>query len=375
MRGEQILRHIDDITPFCNQPWRAYTDRLYTSINIGLEFARRGYGLTGTMKYSSKIVPAPCAITRETPNSEFPRGTVKAFIARDKHSDKELQTWVIMDLGRVNIVDTARGGKQDTREYKVRHGAGERTTYTYPEAKVDFNKFLSGVDIFDMLTCSRQGFGATVFNIATSKWTLRAMDTLFDILHGNAWIMYQEVQKLQPAHLKQHTHGEFLKELALELLEHRPIHQSGSRRASLQPTQRRSHAHTADSRSDVTMADEDDALTNSANFMVKGNAHNRVQLQTRRVNCALCTVNVRRMDKASREKFCIPKVNFGCATCVENPGADEPPRPLIMCSSCHTAWHTALAKDPQHPEGITFKKRKIGVRPPPQGSGGVMAAI
>ena len=149
-----------------------YTDNYYTSPALYAELRRHGFEACGTLRLNRRGVPPEAKATLR-------KGERRAVVVDD-------YTAVIQwhDKRTVSILSTVHTDTPVQVERRSRHAPGGREEVEKPEAVVEYNKYMGGVDRGDQLL-SYYGFPHR-----TVKWWRRAFFFLFDAAIVNSYIMY-----------------------------------------------------------------------------------------------------------------------------------------------------------------------------------------
>ena len=203
---------------------RVYTDNLYTSPGLFTELRLRGFQACGTLRLDRRGTPSEA-------KERFPKGEKRTL----KMENMSVVQW--HDKRIVSILTTMHSEKPVEVQRRSRSAPGGREVVEKPEAVVEYNRFMGGVDRGDQLL-SYYGFPHR-----TVKWWRRAFFFLFDAAIVNSYIMYCITKKGQ-RHL---SHEQFRIALAKELLSsalHSPSQAAhGPRHQPLQPLARLSERH------------------------------------------------------------------------------------------------------------------------------------
>ena len=160
------------VDPIAGLGHHLYTDNLYTSPQLYAELRRRGFEACGTMRLNRRGVPPEA-------KSSSPKGERRAVCI-----DDNLRVVQWHDKRTVSILSTLQSDSTVTIERRSRHAPGGREEVEKPEAVVEYNKYMAGVDLGDQLL-SYYGFPHR-----TVKWWRRAFFFLFDAAIVNSYIMY-----------------------------------------------------------------------------------------------------------------------------------------------------------------------------------------
>ena len=149
-----------------------YTDNLYTSPELYTELHHRGFEACGTLRLTRRGVPPEAKVTLK-------KGEKRAVTVDDNLAVVQWHDKLI-----VSVLSTLHSDAPVQVERRSRHAVGGRELVEKPEAVVQYNKFMGGVDRGDQLL-SYYGFPHR-----TVKWWRRAFFFLFDAAIVNSYIMY-----------------------------------------------------------------------------------------------------------------------------------------------------------------------------------------
>lgn len=187
-----VLRLLE---PIGGRGHHLYTDNLYTSPRLFSELRVLGFEACGTLRLTRCGVPAEA----KTP---MQKGQRRAIVVDEKMA---VVQW--RDKRIVSLLSTMHYDTTVQVERRSRHAPNGREVVEKPEAVVDYNKFMGGVDRGDQLL-SYYGFPHR-----TLKWWRRAFFFLFDAAIVNSFIMYTT------AHTGHHlSHEQYRISLAKQLL-------------------------------------------------------------------------------------------------------------------------------------------------------------
>lgn len=183
------------VEPICGLGHHIYMDNFYSSPRLFTELRSRGFGVCGTLRLNRRGVPPEA------------KGTLAKGGRRLISVDDSMRIVQWHDKRVVSVLSTLHDDSLVTVERRSRQVQGGRQQVEKPEAIVEYNKYMGGVDRGDQLL-SYYGYPHR-----TRKWWRRAMFFLIDAAIVNSYIMY--CQKHQGRHL---THENFRVELAKDLL-------------------------------------------------------------------------------------------------------------------------------------------------------------
>ena len=189
MTAAVVLRLVE---PICGLGHHIYVDNLYTSPALFTRLHSQGFEACGTLRLNRRGIP---------PEAKG-RGEKRLVPVDD---DMNVVQW--HDKRVVSILSTLHDDSPVAVQQRTRSAQGGREVVEKPEAIIEYNKYMGGVDQGDqMLTY----YG---YPHRTVKWWKRAFFSLFDAAIVNSYIMY--CQKHQGRRL---THEQYRIELAKDLL-------------------------------------------------------------------------------------------------------------------------------------------------------------
>ena len=169
MTASVVLKLVE---PICGRGHHLYTDNLYTSHGLYEQLRSREFGACGTLRLNRRGVPPEA------------KGTLKKG-----------EQWIVLlnetmnvvqwhDKRLVSLLSTLHSDTQVSVEQKSRRAEGGREVVEKPEAIVEYNKYIGGVDHGDQLLSYHR------FPYGTVKWWRTAFFYLFDVVVVNSYIMY-----------------------------------------------------------------------------------------------------------------------------------------------------------------------------------------
>ena len=218
-----VMRLVD---PIKGRGHHVYMDNFYTSPQLFSDLRDNGFGACGTVRVNRRGLPAAV-------KENVRKGEMK-FI----QMDNSMLAIKWMDKRAVTALTTIHDDTAVAVERRNRHAAGGRETVMKPQAIVEYNRYMGGVDHADQLL-SYYGFGHR-----TVKWWRRAFFFLLDMAVVNSYILYT----LQnPDKRRRLSHEQFRVTLPTDLLHvaalaTESVHY-GPRRQSLQPAARLTERH------------------------------------------------------------------------------------------------------------------------------------
>ena len=216
------------VDPIKSRGHHVYMDNFYTSPRLFSDLRDGGFGACGTLRLNRRGLPAAI-------KENVRKGEKKAF-----QLDTSMLAIKWMDKRAVTALTTIHKDTEVTVERRSRHAAGGREMVQKPQAIMEYNKYMGGVDLADQLL-SYYGFGHR-----TVKWWRRAFFFLLDTAVVNSYILYTVKN---PEKQRRLTHEQFRVALATDLLHAAGVDAGaesshhGRRRQSLQPAARLTEQH------------------------------------------------------------------------------------------------------------------------------------
>ena len=216
------------VDPIKSRGHHVYMDNFYTSPRLFSDLRDGGFGACGTLRLNRRGLPAAI-------KENVRKGEKKAF-----QLDTSMLAIKWMDKRAVTALTTIHKDTEVTVERRSRHAAGGREMVQKPQAIMEYNKYMGGVDLADQLL-SYYGFGHR-----TVKWWRRAFFFLLDTAVVNSYILYTVKN---PEKQRRLTHEQFRVALATDLLHAAGVDAGaesshhGRRRQSLQPAARLTERH------------------------------------------------------------------------------------------------------------------------------------
>ena len=216
------------VDPIKSRGHHVYMDNYYTSPQLFSDLRATGFGACGTVRLNRRGLP-------EAVKENVRKGETKAI-----HMDATMLLIKWMDKRAVTALTTIHPDREVAVERRSRRAVGGRETVMKPHTRVEYNRYMGGVDVADQLL-SYYGFGHR-----TVKWWRRAFFFLLDMAVVNSYILYT-VQN--PDKRRRLTHEQFRVTLATDLLHAASVDPGtesdhhGPRRQSLQPTARLTERH------------------------------------------------------------------------------------------------------------------------------------
>ena len=217
-----VMRLVD---PIKGRGHHVYMDNYYTSPQLFSDLRDNGFGVCGTVRVNRCGLPAAM-------KESVRKGETKAI-----QVDNSMLAIKWMDKRAVTALTTIHEDTAVAVERRSRRAPGGRETVMKPQAIVEYNRYMGGVDHADQLL-SYYGFGHR-----TVKWCRRAFFLLLDMAVVNSYILYT----LQNPDKRRLSHEQFRVTHATDLL-HAAALVTGSvhhgpRRQSLQPAARLTERH------------------------------------------------------------------------------------------------------------------------------------
>ena len=191
MTAGVVLRLVE---PICGLGHHLYTDNLYTSPRLYAELRLRGFEACGTLRFNRRDVPPEAKATLR-------KGERRAVVV-----DENMAVVQWHDKRVVSLLSTLHSDTPVQIERRSRHVPGGREVVEKPEAIIEYNKFMGGVDHGDQLL-SYYGFPHR-----TVKWWRREFFFLFDAAIVNSYTMYCTINT------RHRSHEQFRITLAKQLL-------------------------------------------------------------------------------------------------------------------------------------------------------------
>ena len=160
------------VEPLCGLGHHLYMDNFYSSPALFSELHLRGFEVCGTLRVNRRGVPPEA------------KAGLKKGERRTVAVDENMSIVQWRDKRLITILSTVHSDSPIPTERRNRLASGGREVVEKPEAVVEYNKFMGGVDHGDQLL-SYYGFPHR-----TLKWWRRAFFFLFDAAIVNSYIMY-----------------------------------------------------------------------------------------------------------------------------------------------------------------------------------------
>ena len=212
------------VDPIKGRGHHVYMDNYYTSPQLFSDLRDNGFGVCGTVRVNRCGLPAAM-------KESVRKGETKAI-----QVDNSMLAIKWMDKRAVTALTTIHEDTAVAVERRSRRAPGGRETVMKPQAIVEYNRYMGGVDHAEQLL-SYYGFGHR-----TVKWWRRAFFLLLDMAVVNSYILYT----LQNPDKRRLSHEQLRVTLATDLhaaaLVTGSVHH-GPRRQSLQPAARLTERH------------------------------------------------------------------------------------------------------------------------------------
>ncbi len=189
-----VMRLVD---PIRNRGHHVYMDNYYTSPTLFNDLRLDVFGACGTLRVNRRGVPA--SVQQKVKKGDQNVVSLDAHMLAIKWADK----W------EVTVLTTIHGDSDVPVERRSRHVPGGRETVLKPQAIVQYNKYMGGVDHADQLL-SYYGFGHR-----TVRWWRRAFFFLLHMAVVNSYVLYTIEN---PDKKRRLSHEQFRITLAKDLL-------------------------------------------------------------------------------------------------------------------------------------------------------------
>jgi len=173
-----------------NKNHKLYFDNYFCSPSLQLYLAGRGIHSLGTVR-PNRIGLAQCNIPSEKVMKQRGRGT---FIEKSTTVDStslSLVSWY--DNRVVNFLSTFVGSLPSTEVRRWSKAENAFINVPCPNIVQVYNRHMGGVDLLDSL------IGLYRSRLRSKKWYLRIFFHLIDMMIVNAWILYRECRRHNPA--------------------------------------------------------------------------------------------------------------------------------------------------------------------------------
>ncbi len=198
-----------DLLPFdvLSEGYTMYTDNFYTSPALVQDLVRKLIGCCRTIRRNRVGFP-------QTQANDLPKKAERGDLRWIRRSNLLLVKW--MDTREVTMCSSVHEAftGQTVRRRVKEAGVWQVKSVPVPNAVVDYNHNMGGVDLSDALT----GY------YSVSHKTMKRYKTFFyhfvDIAVVNSFLLHKELLKLRnPAQTKPHTQKTFREQLLKEMLE------------------------------------------------------------------------------------------------------------------------------------------------------------
>ena len=187
MTAGVVLRLVE---PICGLGHHLYTGNLYTSPRLYAELRLRGFEACGTLRLNRRDVPPEA------------KATLRKGERRAVAVDENMAIVQWHDKRVVSLLSTVHSDTPVQIERRCTHVSGGHEVVEKPEAIIEYNKFMGGVDRGDQLL-SYYGFPHR-----TVKWWRRAFFFLFDAAIVNSYTMYCTINTHHRSHEVSYHAGE-----------------------------------------------------------------------------------------------------------------------------------------------------------------------
>ena len=192
MTAAVVLRLVE---PVNGRGHHIYMDNYYTSPALFSRLRSLGFGACGTLRLTRRGVPAEAKARLE--KGERRLVPVDEAMNVVQWHDKRL----------VSVLSTIHDDTPVAVERRSRRAPGGREMVEKPQAVVEYNKYMGGVDLGDQLL---------TYSHRTRKWWRRTFFFLFDAAVVNSYTLYRQQQQERGGRCL--THEQFRVELAKDLL-------------------------------------------------------------------------------------------------------------------------------------------------------------
>ena len=163
--------------PLLDKGYNLYTDNFYTSYPLAIELLRRQTTLCGTLRKNRKHVSLKVKAKKLKKGECVAQRKGQVMVCKWK------------DKRDVSMLSTKHTGRIVTAERNNRQGEEIKK----PDAVLEYNKFMGGVDRLDQLLSYYTPLRKTV------KWYRKVVVHLLDICMNNAYIVYQHLGGTKPS--------------------------------------------------------------------------------------------------------------------------------------------------------------------------------
>ncbi len=194
--------------PLLGRGYTLFTDNFYTSPTLFQDLAKKNIGCCRTIRKNRVGFP-------QTLNIDLPRKAEKGDLQWIRNSKflfvKRMDT---REVTMCSSVHEAFSGQTVMRTVKEA-GVWQTKSIPVPDAVVDYNRNMGGVDTSDAL------IGYYSVHYKTMKWYKTFFYHFVDVAVVNSFLLHKELFKLRndPTQTKPHTQKTFREQLAAEMLE------------------------------------------------------------------------------------------------------------------------------------------------------------
>uniref|UniRef100_A0A8C2ZV82 PiggyBac transposable element-derived protein domain-containing protein n=2 Tax=Cyclopterus lumpus TaxID=8103 RepID=A0A8C2ZV82_CYCLU len=194
--------------PLLGSGYLLYTDSHYSSPALFTDLLKKNIGCCGTIRTQRIGIP-------KTRVNDLPKKAERGDMRWIRRGDLLFVKW--MDTREVTVCSTvhkAYSGQTVQRKLKAA-GVWESKSIPVPDAIVDYNRSMGGVDLSHAL------IGFYSVRHKTMRWYKTFFYHFVDIAVANSYLLHKELWKLRPdpTQTKTLTHKFFREQLAKEMLE------------------------------------------------------------------------------------------------------------------------------------------------------------
>jgi hypothetical protein len=177
--GQYILALVGDLP---GTGYKMFLDNFYSSPALFYELKTR-YNIyaVGTLRTDRGVI-APLMLKASRPTKKVPKGTVKCAYSQNQ----QLHMFAVMDSKACYFLDAAYGSSEFTL-LRRKQDDGSYSSALMPHAMFMYNRFMGGVDLWDMV---RTGWYGCEMRGRCRRWTLRFYEILFSMACANAYMIF-----------------------------------------------------------------------------------------------------------------------------------------------------------------------------------------